>query len=909
MDARSAVPVVLSKDATSPERIAARDLAAMLGTIYPANSFPIVREIPASGRYIALGTARTLPTQLLKIIGVEKLKTPESFAVKAMSDGKRRIGVIAGADPRGVAYGVYALLEKLGCGFYLSYDALPSPAKRPFTFEGWQLADQPLVRDRLVFDWHNFLSGCSTWNLPDWQKWIAQSQKMGYNAVMVHAYGNNPMVSFTFNGKTKPVGYLSTTVKGRDWSTMHVNDVWRLYGGEVFNQRVFGADAAMAPEEDRAAAAQKLMHDVFASAAERGMEVYLAVDQDTLSANPQTIIETLPREARFFAGADKAWLVNPETPEGYQYYKAQVKSLMDAYPQVTCLVLWWRIHNLNTPWLKLKLSEMPKAWQQEYAAEIGRTPEIADDANAPRIFALGKIVRAFDRALKELGHERVQLACGTWKFAFLAPCDRFFPPHVKLIGLDYNVIDGHSQLRDAASRKVIRDVAKHREVIPVIWAQHDDGKYLGRPFTPFEDFSSKLKDAQAAGFGIIHWTTRPLDIFFKSHARQVWQSTKDESFRATCDAMAAKSFGAAAHEAMGNYLERWIAEAPQYARETSDYFIDRPLLNVDRVVAQCGERRQIIAAVDRAGLTPEQRDRLDYFKGLEEFIAASYRAQDALSRAQSLQKKGDLQGARAALSQAHPEAVIEQFAKFSSLGGMTRGEQGLVVTMNTRWLPHFVSLRQALGMEAVRYNLAPTSHDTLAQSPGPYTFHFGADRQLWQTLGTAETEAETFVLPPGTPIKRDGGISDNFEEICHAGIESGKPVALWLGPICSAINRDKLQAKGINVNEYREGSGSKSQLPAGRYRITLLFLDPTSTAPGQRVFNVSINGGATPQASANLESIDIFKQTGQAGRVLPLSRMLTLPHPGAFTVTLAPVHGKAILSGIVIDPVYSAKTS
>ena len=112
----------------------------------------------------------------------------------------------------------------------------------PFSFSDWQLADKPLVRDRLVFDWHNFLSGCSTWNLPDWQSWIRQSQKMRYNAVMVHAYGNNPMVSFSFNGKTKPVGYLSTTVQGRDWSTMHVNDVRRLWGGEVFDQPAFGAD-------------------------------------------------------------------------------------------------------------------------------------------------------------------------------------------------------------------------------------------------------------------------------------------------------------------------------------------------------------------------------------------------------------------------------------------------------------------------------------------------------------------------------------------------------------------------------------------------------------------------------------------------------------------------------------------
>jgi len=72
-------------------------------------------------------------------------------------------------------------------------------------------ADRPLVAERIVFDWHNFLSGCSTWNLEDWQRWTAQSQAMGYNAIMVHAYGNNPMAGFTFQGLPKPVGYLSTT--------------------------------------------------------------------------------------------------------------------------------------------------------------------------------------------------------------------------------------------------------------------------------------------------------------------------------------------------------------------------------------------------------------------------------------------------------------------------------------------------------------------------------------------------------------------------------------------------------------------------------------------------------------------------------------------------------------------------
>ena len=99
---------------------------------------------------------------------------------------------------------------------------------------------------------------------------------------------------------------------------------------------------------------------------------------------------------------------------------------------------------------------------------------------------------------------------------------------MKLIGLDYNVLHDRPQLGDDESRKVLRDVAAHRPVIPVIWAHHDDGNYIGRPYTPLAGFGTKLADAQASGFGIIHWTTRPLDLFFKSHAEQVWSATKDD---------------------------------------------------------------------------------------------------------------------------------------------------------------------------------------------------------------------------------------------------------------------------------------------------------------------------------------------------------------------------------------------
>ena len=851
------IPIVVCPRASQPIEIAARDLAACLGRIYPADQFRVQTQTPSRGSAILLGSVAGDP-RVKSRMGPNCPTVAESYAIATVTDGPSELGVIAGADDRGTAYGAYALLSRLGSAFCISGDTLPPARSDRFSLAGWKLADRPLVADRLVFNWHNFLSGCSTWNLAEWQSWIRQSQRMGYNGVMVHAYGNNPMVRFAFDGRDKPVGYLSTTVRGRDWSTQHVADVRSLWGGWVFNQPVFGSDAAMGPEADRAPAACRLMREVFADARAHAMEVYFADDIDTLSANPQELIEPLPAASRFRCEKTKSWLVNTDTPDGYRYYKAQVESLLAAYPQITCLVAWFR--TTGTPWMEVKLAELPPAWQAEYRAELGRSPSAAGLWKSHNIFALGKIVRALGRALDELGQKRIRLASGTWGFDFLAPCDHFFPAGVTLIGLDYNVLHDRPQLADESSRKVIRDVAAHRPVIPVIWAHHDDGNYIGRSYTPFDRFHSKLVDARAAGFGIIHWTTRPLDLFFTSHARQVWQSTRDEPLRSTCRDLAAKWFGASAAATTGEYLEQWVTRAPKFARETSDFFIDRPLLNVAEVVAGCGDRLKLLESVQHASLTPGTRDRLDYFRGLEQFIAAFFPTHETLQRAQAAAKRGDRSAARSLMAGCRPEKVIEQYARFSSTGGITRGEQGLVVSLNLRWLPHFAALRQSLGMEPVRYRFGPTSHDKLAQYPGRFTYFFDAEHHVWQTFGSEETGAEAFVLP------------GSEREIGRSGIESAKAIVVTLRPVMQ-----------------------RARLTPGDFRLRLYLVAPISAAPDPRVVTVSVGGNP-------IDRVDVAQAAGQPSRIVERNYAVTVGPKGELQVTLTPVKGKASIAACVLEP-------
>lgn len=750
------VEIATSPLASEAEQTAAAELAGHLARLYPSDTFAVRAGAPDTGKVILVGTPASFP-EILRWVPKASLAVPESFVVANAMRSDAPVAVIAGADARGVLYGVYALLEKLGWGFYLSYEAAPAARKQPFEFAEWNLADAPVFADRVVFDWHNFLSSASAWEFEDWQNWIRGAARMRYNTVMVHAYGNNPMFEFRHDGQQKPVGYLTTTRSGRDWGTEHVYDVRRIWGGEAFHGPVFGSSVALVPEAERAPAAEALVRKAFTFARSYGLHVTFALDVDTESANPPNVILALPESARFRSG--KYQLPNPDTPEGYKYFKAQAARLFELYPQIDRLVVWFR--DGRTPWCNVKPEEFPAAWKVRYEAALEKNPRMRQDNKAASMFAIGRIAAAFDKALGELGRADVELGAGTWGFDHLQAADVFFEPSVKLYWLDTDIVFGQP-----ATQAALRSVRRGRSMLPIVWAHHDDRTYVGRPYTPFPNFAS-LVEGTGTGFGIIHWTTRPLDIYFKSLAEQVWQRTRNRPLPDTARDMAARSFGDAASRIGGEYLVKWVTEGRMFGRETFDRFIDVPLKDAAEVIARCRERIALLARIDGSALPQEGRERLQYYRDYDEFVAQFFRSHAAFERAQQWYQAGEIEKARSAIRESDPHGVIEQYLAAASRGGMTRGEQALLISLNLRWRPYLISLRQALGLEPARFKFLPTQHEPLAQGAGKNTFWIDAGGALWTGMGERETQAPAVVL------------ADN-DEMCSTGIRIDKPVTLTL---------------------------------------------------------------------------------------------------------------------------------
>jgi hypothetical protein len=678
-------PIVSAQSADASERWAAEELSSFLQEIYSGDAFPVVSQAPASGDYILL-TSRHSDDLIQAHIPNEGFDEPGEFTVTTIDADGRRIGVICGERPEAVRDAVYTLLEQaLGYGFYLYRNAAEAADSGAFDFTGWELHDKPQTTERVIFNWYNFLSGVTTWNLEDYKVWIRQAARMRHTDVMLHTYGWGPFTEFTHNGMTKEVEYLQNTAVGRHWMIEHTDDVRALVGGELFVDEgpIFGAEVSKIgyggiTEANRVAKSKAMLREVIDYAVNTvGIGFNWAFDIDTSYANPQNIIETLPESDRLMIRDH--WLARPDTESGYQFFRSMVQQTMQDYPGITTLTLWSRngtgggFGGLTTG---LKRSDLPADWWPLYDAA---PPAAQGDFTAGHIYH-AKVADAIRKALDELGYADVKMAYGSWwrekvegdMFSDnFAPAHHFLPRTLTFYPLDYYMAFGHN----ASFRKNLGDIAAERRLILLEWAHHDDGGHLGRPYQPPVNFADKLKDNHIAGYGVIHWMTRPLDVFFKNIQNQIWRQTRNEPLKTTTDRMARDFFGEAAYPVMAEYLDDWMTTAPQFARETGPALggngstgEEMSVKDYEFRASDCLRRIAILDQVDPSHLSPRALEAWKFFRTQEEWIRLFHLAQGASDI--ELQKE-----------------TIRKYAEMIQHdGGPTRGELGILVQHNLKWL-------------------------------------------------------------------------------------------------------------------------------------------------------------------------------------------------------------------------------
>ncbi len=567
--------------------------------------------------------------------------------------------------------------------------------------------------------------------------WIDQSRRMKYNTIMIHAYGNNPMFQFEYNGEKKEVGYIANSVRGCDWGIAHVNDVRRMIGGELFEDSIFGAEITKIPEEQQVTESQKLMKDVFQYAEENGMDICFAYDFDTDAASPQNIVGTLPDSVIFEVNG--RYCVRPDMKAGYDYYKAQLLKFKELYPQIDMFTIWFiRNAGLQALWREIEKEDLPADWLPDFESFQLQRPEVENyRATAASDFAIAQIAKAIKKIIQEIDYD-IELTAGSWDYKFIPAMDLVFPEDIPFIPLDYYITYDTDETHAFFTERKTSD----REIIPIIWAHHDDFTYIGRPYVPFKNFATLNETRNVNSFGIIHWTTRPLDMYFRNISNQTWNSTKNEDYRVSCNNYSARLLPN--DNKFAEYIYKWHTESPMIGRETTQHFMHKSVKINAGMIVKCDERLEILNGIDVSNINNRTQSMINYYKNYEYFTRSIIHDQlliDSINKnIDSMNKKQLIE----IVNQIDARETIKKYVKTITTLEPTRSEISILLSLNLRWLPDYLSVKQLLGIEDSRIKFQPTNYEPLAQAPGKFTFYIDEKENVWLCAGEKETGFEAF---------------------------------------------------------------------------------------------------------------------------------------------------------------------
>jgi hypothetical protein len=357
----------------------------------------------------------------------------------------------------------------------------------------------------------------------------------------------------------------------------------------------------------------------------------------------------------------------------------------------------------------------------------------------------------------------------------------------------------------------------------------------------------------------------------------VWQSTKDQPLEETCRTMGRHLFGVENETNGGAYLLDWIANAPIYGRETSDFMHDGWAANQpfsdekQKTVEEDTKRRKaLLAGIKTPSNIPDAARHLAYWQGLEDFNLRMVSDETTLRNSINALKDGDAAKAAALLDKTDPAATIRAYADFASRLGLVSGDLGVLVLMNMNWYPAFVGQNQALGRESYRINFGPTVFEPLAQGSGYRSFHIDVDKKIWLMQGERELKGREWTFPEGAALKADG-FSESEKEIVRTGLVWTDSAEIRIVPVMTS-----------------HFTPAQLKTPSGKpNRIKVYVNDVTIQKEGDAQFDLLLNG------------------VTKLGTVTPkpgIAEILEFETPEEVKfITAIPVRGNVSLCGIMVE--------
>ncbi len=552
-------PIRHGSRATDLERFAAREISRYFRLITGTESAVMTigggrgkkADRPVAGRGVIVGTPASL-----RGVGVSLPETlgEEGYVLRVIGKDPVQL-LVAGREPAGVQRGAYALLERLGVGFYLGGDALPEPRKSLLVPADLDESRGPVFRIRGSLPWYNFLNSPTTWDLEDFQVFFDQMAKMGNNFVGFHSYDSEPFAAYPWDG-TWRMGAPAATSLDYGWGALRglKSDAFGFGTGRCFPYDAFGSRSVVLAKDPPAGEASPL----FPRKARQDEAILRA--QAGLA---QGLEYARRRGIHVCVGFELTG--DPTVEENRRQAEARIRNLLATYP-MTDHVWFWQSEGLgggseaaasDTP-LDLIVQRLRPAF--EYLGAENRVAEAARVAAWVQ-FAHG-VVKGSRPDLKVIVSG---WGGDAWmRFSdFYVGLDKVLPEDIVFAALDN--IDPTAQTHVSAA---YGRLSPTRERWPIPWFESDGGGTRRDQWfsqTNVLPFTHLVRDARAKGCqGIlsIHWQTRGVEEVAAYVAQYAWDA--DLSYEDFYGTFARKCFGEKHGPEMAGILLRLEAMGPRW---------------------------------------------------------------------------------------------------------------------------------------------------------------------------------------------------------------------------------------------------------------------------------------------------------------------------------------------------------
>ncbi len=853
--------VVVGSGATDTEVFAAREMARYLRLLSGQTSAVAKGDEPTpAGVAVYVGTpASGIPmTEGVDDYGAE------DYLIRILPE--RRAVVISGKTPIGVQNGVYALVERLGVGFYLGGDALPEQREAVPVPIGADIHGTPAFRIRGSLPWYNFLNSPTTWDLEDFQYFFDQMAKMRYNFVGFHSYDSEPFCAYPLDTQWYDAAPAATSLT-YGWGTirgMKCDEfgfgTGRYFFDEVFGSRsVTGAKASGAGDLSKATAWPDVTRRTR--------------DQDAVLRAQCGLAQGLDYARRRGLHVCVGYELqgDPTNPETRRHAEARIRNTLATYPMADYIWFWQQegaggglaVPALGTP-LRL-LSD-------EYAPSFKYLDKPERVYEAARVAAYVQFAYDVVRRVKpDIGIVVSGWGGDAWmKFSdFYIGLDALVRKDIVFAALDN--IDPSAQEHVSHA---YGELSPGRERWPIPWWQSDGGgtrRDQWGPQTNVKPYTALLRDALAKkceGVLSIHWEIRGVEEVAAYMAQFAWNPTL--SYEDFYTGFAERCFGAEHAAEMAQILmdlealgPRWTGGPGQVECGGFSWFSDERRPNEEHLakLRAIRERLEAIRASFEQGSARAHLERLNYLIATTDWLTNFDRAalaltsggeaDRALAAAESARQQGNEDLARSECARAVGilrDCGLREAMQAFTTRLTTQGDWGNLATINIK---AYAMYEKTLARVEKLLGAIPGELTSAPVPDGPVL--------KMRTPPTALPEGAPFVV---RAVALDSNGIRSVRVLCRkpgeTTLQEIPAKRAWGDSYAATLPAKFVDGGGVEFSVEAESlDGKRASLPIGP--ANAVFTAATLPASGPRVYGPWVHGSMAFKQALQGEALTLLR--------------------------------------------------